>query len=33
MESLMIAMEDEYIDVPEEYLYSMLVERLTEAEK
>lgn len=33
MESLTIAMEDEYIDVPEDVLYSMLIERLTDAEK
>jgi hypothetical protein len=33
MESLAIAMEDEYIDVPEDVLYSMLIERLSEAEK
>ena len=33
MESLAIAMEDEYIDVPEDVLYSLLIERLTEAEK
>lgn len=33
MESLAIAMEDEYVDVPEDVLYSLLIERLTEAEK
>ena len=33
MESLAIAMEDEYVDVPEDVLYSLLIERLTEVEK
>ena len=33
MESLAIAMKDEYVDIPEDVLYSLLIERLTEAEK